>query len=127
MNAELTAENKPAYTGEKLAFTVGLRVQRTCGTHEDKGCVQVLIILLRVLSVKHVGLFAIYGEKVGAWIVHSQWFEELLQGGMETICGFQSLLRRSSRGTDAPFWIELDDHRLPPLHSVWREWFLCLR
>ena len=31
MNAELTAENNPAYPQEKSAFTVGLRVQRTLG------------------------------------------------------------------------------------------------
>ena len=66
MNAELTAENNPAYAREKSAFTVGLRVQRTYGTYEDKGCVQILIVLFRMLSVEHVRFLAIYGEKVGA-------------------------------------------------------------
>jgi len=88
MNAELTAENKPAYT-RKVSIHIRTPRPAACGTHEDERCVQVLVILLRILSVKHVGLFAIYGEKVGGWIVSSQRFEELLQGGMEAICGFK--------------------------------------
>jgi len=73
MNAELTAENNPAYAREKSVFTVELRVQRTCRTHEDRECVQVLIILLRVLTLGQTRRTPrVYGKKVGAWDVRSQ-------------------------------------------------------
>ena len=78
MRAELTAENKPAYTmEEELVFTVEVRVQCAYKTHEDKGGVQI-IILPRVLSVKHIRFLMIYNEKVGAWVVRTQCLEELL-------------------------------------------------
>ena len=80
MNVELTAENRPA------CVTFGFSDQ--CGygntrTYEDEGCVQVLVVLLRIVSVKLFGLSAVYGEEVGSGIVDSEGFEELLEGGME--------------------------------------------
>ena len=51
--------------------------------HKNESCVEVLVILLGIVSVEFGGLLAIDGEEVGAGIVGSQWFEELLEGRME--------------------------------------------
>jgi len=68
------------------------RVQHACGTHEDKGCVQDPIVLLRTLSVEHLRFLGVYGGKVGAWATHSQWFEKLIEAGMEAAARFPAVV-----------------------------------
>ena len=46
INAEVTAENKPACVTGQHAFT-----KTPCGTHEDQGGVQVLVMFLEELLV----------------------------------------------------------------------------
>ena len=47
MNAEVTAENRPAYhVMDNNAFT-----DSTCGTHEDQGCTQILVIFLEKIPI----------------------------------------------------------------------------
>ena len=52
-------------------------------TYENEGGVEVLVVLLRIVSVKLVGLLSIDGKEVGAGIIGSQWLEELFEGGVE--------------------------------------------
>jgi len=52
-------------------------------THKDKGCVQILVVLFRIVPVKLVGLLAIDGEEVGSGIVGPQWVEELFEDGVQ--------------------------------------------
>jgi len=51
--------------------------------HEDKGRVQVLVVLFRIISVKFFGFSAVHGEEVCSGIVGPERFKELLEGGME--------------------------------------------
>ena len=86
MNAELTAENRPACVPPGSVFGAD------CGnktTDEDEGRVQVLVVLFRVISVKLSRLSAVDSEKVGSGIVGPQWFEEVFEGGMEAGFGCQ--------------------------------------
>ena len=52
-------------------------------THEDEGRVQVFVVLLRIVSIKLVGLLSIDGEEVGSGVVGPERFNEFLEGGME--------------------------------------------
>ena len=52
MNAELTAENSPAYTPSDSVLSTEIWNQTT---DEYEGCVQVLVVLFRVISVKLSG------------------------------------------------------------------------
>ena len=83
MKAELTAENKPACVPLNSVLSADGRNKTT---DEDEGCVQVLVILLRVIAVKLSGLPAVDGEEVGSGIVGPQRFEELFEGGVEAGC-----------------------------------------
>ena len=80
MNAELTAENRPA-------CVIPVSMLRVAGgswvTHEDKGGVQVFVILVLIISVKLGGFLSVDGEKVGAGIVGPQWLEKILESRME--------------------------------------------
>lgn len=80
MNAELTAEKRPACVSPGLVFS-GESGNMT--THKDEGRVEILVILLRVVSVEFVGLLTIDGEEVCAGIIGPQWIKELLEGRME--------------------------------------------
>ena len=82
MNAELTAENRPACMPSNLVFSLGSG-NRT--THKDEGRVQVLVILFRIASVKLIGLLAVDGKEVCAGIIGPQRIEELFENGMEAI------------------------------------------
>jgi len=62
MNAELTAENRPACESS-VRFYVQNGHQIT---HRDGGGVQVFVVFPHdVLSVKHIRFLGIYGKKVG--------------------------------------------------------------
>jgi len=52
-------------------------------THKDEGCIQVLIVLPGIISVKLFRFSAVYGEEVGLGVVGSEGFKEVLEGGME--------------------------------------------
>ena len=80
MNAELTAENRPACAPPVSAFNAA-RENET--TDEDEGRVQVLVVLPRMISVKLSRFSAVYGEEVGSGVVGPQWFKEFLESGME--------------------------------------------
>ena len=60
MNAELTAENRPAWVRFGVSVQYGDK-NRT--THENEGCVQILVILFHVISVKTTRLPAVHSEK----------------------------------------------------------------
>ena len=55
--------------------------------HEDERCVEIFIVLSRVISVKVCRFLAVCGEEVGTGIVGSQWFKKLLKGEMEAVLG----------------------------------------
>ena len=80
MNAELTVENRPAWAASDLVFSME-RGNRT--THEDEGCVQILVVLFRVIPVKFCRFPTVYGEEVGPQVIGPQRVEELFEGGME--------------------------------------------
>ena len=77
MNAELTAEKRPACVSPDLVFSAE---GGNMATHEDEGRVEILVVLPRIVSVKLVGLLTIDGEEVGAGIIGPQWVEELFEG-----------------------------------------------
>ena len=54
MNAEATAENRPAFYPCQRVSTKAIR-----RTHEDKGCVQILVVLLHEFPVVLLGLLTI--------------------------------------------------------------------
>ena len=81
MNAELTAEKRPACVPPDLVFSAE---GGDMTTHEDeRRHLEILVILLRVVSVEFVGLLMIDGEEVCAGIAGPQRIKELLEGGME--------------------------------------------
>ena len=80
MNAELTAEKRPAYMPPCSAFNADCRNE---ATNEDEGRVQVLVVLFCVIAIKFPRYSAVCGEEVGSGIVGPQWFEEFSEGGME--------------------------------------------
>ena len=93
-------------------------------THKDKGCVQVLVILFRVVSVELVGLLAINGEEVGAGIVGPQWVEELFEGGVDqrlragqrcVVGTIESVHHFGSSWTRIGLFVELRGRILPSL------------
>jgi len=56
-------------------------------THENEGCVQVLVILSGVIPVEFFRFFAVHGEEVGTRVVGPQRVEEFLEGGVEAGSG----------------------------------------
>ena len=63
MNAEVTAENRPVWVPPGSAFSRGLDSDTS---HEDKGGVQVIVILLDVFTVILSRFPAVRSEEVGA-------------------------------------------------------------
>ena len=59
------------------------RGYRNPTTYENEGRVQVLIVVVRIISVKFCGLSSVDGEKVGAGIVGPQWFKKLFERRVE--------------------------------------------
>jgi hypothetical protein len=80
MNAELTAENRPACVPP--GSTPRKEYEHSM-TYEDEGRVQVLVILSRVISIKLFRFPPINGEEVGPRVASPEWVEKLLEGGME--------------------------------------------
>jgi hypothetical protein len=81
MNAELTAENRPACAPpNSVPSAVAHRNKRA---HEDKGSVQVLVVLPRIIPVKLSRFPAVHGEKVGPQVIGPQRIEEFFEGGLE--------------------------------------------
>ena len=80
MNAELTAENRPAYV---LPGSASSTEYRDPTTYEDEGRVQVVVVFTRVIFIKLFGLLLINSEEVGPQVIGPQWIEEFLKGGME--------------------------------------------
>ena len=84
MNAELTAENRPACIA--LGSTFGGEDEiRT--THEDKRSVQVLVVFSRIIPVKLSRFPAVHCIEVGSRVVGSQRIEEFFEGGMQAVWG----------------------------------------
>ena len=110
MNAELTAENRPACMPPDSALSAKGR-NRT--THEDERRIQILVVLFRVIPVKLRRFPAVHSEEVRPRVVSPQWIEEFFEGGMEAGSGSQkgSGCYRSPT-LDAPLRIYLDDHWL---------------
>ena len=80
MNAELTAENRPA------CVLPGSATRTEYGnwmTYEDKGRIQVLVVFASVIPVKLFRFPPIDSEEIGPWVLSPEWIEELLEGGME--------------------------------------------
>jgi len=50
-------------------------------TDEDKGRVQILVVLFGVIAVKLPGLSAVYSEEVGPRVICPQRVKELFEGG----------------------------------------------
>ena len=90
MNAELTAENRPACTLSDSIFSVD---NGSHATHKDKGRIQILVVLFRIVSVKIVGLLTIDGKEVCAGIIGPQWIEELFEDGAEAVWWVREALR----------------------------------
>ena len=82
MNAELTAENRPACMPSNLVSSLS---SGNCATHKDEGRVQVLVTLFRIASVKLIGLLAVDGKEVCAGVVGPQRIEELFENELETV------------------------------------------
>ena len=61
MNAELTTENRPACESPDSVSSATYGNQRA---HEDKGSIQVLVVLPRMIPVKLSRFPAVHGEKV---------------------------------------------------------------
>ena len=76
MNAELIAENRPAWMPPGSLFGRGLNPD---ATHEDKRCVQVPVVLLGIFTVKLSGFPAVYGEEVGTRVIGPEWIEEFFE------------------------------------------------
>ena len=57
--------------------------------HEDERCVEIFIVLPRVISVKVCRFPAVCGEEVGTGIVGPQRFKKFLEGEMEAGSGCQ--------------------------------------
>ena len=93
MNAELTAENRPAYICQKSASCAQ---DGSKATHEDERCVQIFVVLLCVIPVKVFGFLAIDGEEIGSVIIGPQRFDELFEGRMEAASRGQR--QRDDRG-----------------------------
>jgi len=58
-------------------------------TDEDKGRVQILVILFRVIAVKLSGFSAVYSEEVGPRVICPHRVKELFEGGAEALLGYQ--------------------------------------
>ena len=82
MNAELTAENRPAWVPPGSVFGRGLDSD---ATHEDKGYAQVIVVLLDIFTVKLPGFPAVRSEEVGVRVIGPQWIEELFEGRLEAV------------------------------------------
>ena len=86
MNAELTAENSPAYTlpDSVLSTESGNRT-----TDEDEGRVQVLVVFFRVISIKLSRFPTVYREEVCPGVICPERVEEFFESRMEAWMGYQ--------------------------------------
>ena len=106
MNAELTAENRPACAPLYSVLSTAYENQTT---YEDKGSIQVFVVLPRAIPIKSFGFRSVYGEKVGSRVIDPQRIEEFFESGVETVVRSSSILLASSKEMGVPLWIELDD------------------
>ena len=83
--AELTAEKRPACMSPGSASST--KYGYTNATDEDKGSVQVLVVLFGVVAVKFCRLSTIYSKEVGSGIIGPERFDELSEDGMEADLG----------------------------------------
>ena len=115
MNAELTAENRPACVIPGLAFSTGCRNLRT---YKDERRVQVFVVLSSVISVELFGFSAVHGKEVGPRVIGPQWIEELLEGRIEAgYCEISDILAMTMVG-----WIR---DRTYQLGSIWTSTGSC--
>lgn len=82
MNPALTAENRPACAPLGSVFSTR---GESRATHEDKGYVQVLIILPRMIPVKLSRFPTVHGVEIGARVIGPQWIEEFCKGEMKAV------------------------------------------
>ena len=80
MKAEITTENKPVWVSFEFGDQCGVRKVRA---HEDEERFQILIVLLRMISVQPSRFPAACSEEIGFRIVSSQQLGELLESGMD--------------------------------------------
>ena len=80
MNAELTAENKPACSSSSISAK---RMYSDRIAHEDERRVEIFIVFPRVISVKICRFLAVCCEEVGTRIISPQRFKKFLEGEME--------------------------------------------
>jgi len=66
MNAELTAENRPACARPSSVSSTTYGKQ---GAHEDEGSIQVLVVLARIIPVKLSGFPAVHGANIGSRVI----------------------------------------------------------
>lgn len=93
MNAEPTAEKRPACVPPSSVLGAQPRSQGIKVTHKDERRVQILVVLSSIVLVKFFRFPTIYGIEVSARVVGPQWAEEFLEGRMEATEG--SYRRRS--------------------------------
>ena len=83
--AELTAEKRPACM--PLGSASSTKYEYTNATDEDKGSVQVLVVLFGVIAVKLCRFSTVCSKEVGSGIICPQRFDELSEDGMEADLG----------------------------------------
>jgi len=88
MKAELTAENRPACVPPDSVLSTWYRKKTT---DEDKGRVQVLVVLFRVIAIELSRFSTVHGEEVGSGVIGPQRFEVLFEGRVEAGFGCQRL------------------------------------
>jgi len=59
-------------------------------TDEEKGRVQILVVLFRVIAVKLSGFSAVYSEEVGPRVIGPQRVKELFESGTEAVSGISA-------------------------------------
>ena len=86
MKAELTAENRPACVPPASVCSAHSRKKTT---DENKGCVQVFVVLFRVVAIKLSGFSAVHSEEVRPGVIGPQRLEILSESRMEAGSGCQ--------------------------------------
>ena len=79
MKAELTAENRPAYVPPVSVLSTEYQNETT---DEDKGRVQILVVLFRAITIELSRFSTVHGEEVGSGIIGPQRLEVLSEGGV---------------------------------------------
>ena len=87
MNAELTAENRPACV---LPGSASSTKYGNPTTYQNEGSVQVFVVLPCIISVEFLRFPPVHGEEVDPRAIGPQWIEEFFEGGMEAGWNFSA-------------------------------------